>query len=199
MPYPINKVVLPTKAGPLTNGKLTPCQLTALWCHGWGPLQVHPEAKRAFEALFIACKAATGATLSASSPGDAYRSLAAQENVFRQRYTETYLPLRNVLTSSRTWNGKKWYKRVKVAAVATPGTSNHGYGLALDTAIWTGSKIIGITADPRVWAWVLANAVSFGLSWESQSESWHLRLTVGDNTAQSVLDVEAFFANLSTK
>lgn len=193
---PVKPVVLPVKAGPLTNGKLTPCQLTSLFCQGWGPLQVHPEAKRALEAMFIICKNETGVQLSASSPGDAYRSLAAQENVFRQRYTETYVPVRNVLTDGRTWNGKRWYKRAGVAPVAVPGTSNHGYGLALDTAIWTGSKIIGITADSKVWAWVLANALSFGLSWESQSEPWHLRLTVGDNTAQRVLDIEAFFANL---
>jgi len=192
----VKPVTLPVKAGPLTNGKLTPCQLTSLFCQGWGPLQVHPEAKRAYEAMFIICKNETGAQLSASSPGDAYRSLTAQENVFRQRYTETYVPVRNVLTDGRTWNGKRWYKRAGVAPVAVPGTSNHGYGLALDTAIWSGGKIIGITADPKVWAWVQANALSFGLSWESQSEPWHLRLTVGDNTAQRVLDIEAFFANL---
>lgn len=64
----------------------------------------------------------------------------------------------------------------------------------LDVAIWTGSKIIGITADAKVWAWVLANAESFGLSWESQDEASRLRLTVGDRTAQRVLDVENWFA-----
>lgn len=144
--------------------------------------------------MFIACKVATGYDLSASSPGDAYRSYAAQEYVFRQRYTDSYLPLRNTLSSQRIWNGVTWYKRVSVAAVAVPGTSNHGLGIALDVAIWNGAKIVSITAISGVWAWVQANAVSFGLSWESQAEPWHLRLTVGDNPTQRVLDMEAFFA-----
>lgn len=146
--------------------------------------------------MFIFCKQATGYSLSASSPGDAYRSYAAQEAVFRRRYTDSYLPLRNTLSSQRTWNGVTWYKRVGVAAVAVPGTSNHGLGIALDVAIWDGVKILSITAIPAVWNWVQANAVSFGLSWESQAEPWHLRLTVGDNATQRVRDLEAFFAGL---
>lgn len=196
MPYPVIAVTLPTSTGTLVNGKLTPCQLTPMWFPGWDYLSLHPNAKRAFEALFVGVLAEFNIRLTASSPGDAYRSLQLQETVFFQRYTDTYLPLRNVKEDQRTYQGKTWYKRKGVAAVSSPGRSNHGLGIALDVAIWNGSKAVGITSNAAVFNWILAHAHEYGLSWESQSEPWHLRYVCGDAIPQKVLDVERWFASL---
>ena len=58
-----------------------------------------------------------------------------------------------------------------VASAACPGTSNHGWGLAVD--------IYAVGAEGRL-EWLLDNAARFGWSWELQSEPWHIRYVLGD-------------------
>jgi hypothetical protein len=77
------------------------------------------------------------------------------------------------------------------ATAAVPSLSNHGWGLALDL----GSNV-SATAPPdylastAAWPWVLANAAKYSLSWESQSETWHLRFYGGDIIPQAVINYE---------
>ena len=103
-------------------------------------------------------------------------------------------------TSTRTWQGKKWYLRRRMAPVAVPGTSNHGWGLANDVAIYSGGAVVGITSIAKVWQWVQDNAESFGLSWEGARpgqpgwEPWHLRYTEGDKVPSRIRDMKAWFA-----
>jgi peptidoglycan hydrolase-like protein with peptidoglycan-binding domain len=73
---------------------------------------------------------------------------------------------------------------------ATPGTSNHGLGLAIDLAWYDSSQILGITARMDVFNWLLLNAFRYGFSWETQSEPWHIRYVAGDSIPQAVLDFE---------
>lgn len=92
---------------------------------------------------------------------------------------------------------KRWYRLKDVVPVATPGTSNHGWGIAIDVAEWNGRSIVGITAS-KAWPWLKANAVSFGFSWEWSAETkepWHIRHLHGNDVSQRVKDVEAWFAN----
>ena len=174
---------------------------------------LHPVAAQAWNTLALVAKSETGQNMTATSLADTYRSYTQQETVFRQRYTTSYNPI-TTTTEYKIWNGQKWYKKRGVAQVATPGTSNHGLGLAIDAALWVqkpdGSwKIEGVTTNGLFFAWLSypnlapeayrigtgSNAESFGFSWEVQSEPWHLRFVEGAPT-QRIKDIEAFFAGM---
>jgi hypothetical protein len=177
---------------------------------------LHPLAERAFSWLFQTVKAETGITMSAVSNGDDYRSYEMQHDVFMQRYLPNYNILRTTKADPRIGpDGRVWYKKWGVAAVASPGTSNHGWGLALDVALWVETKpwvwkIMPVTSNPLLFAWLSTpgwikpdnpwcigsgtNAESFGLSWEMQTEKWHLRYNAGDFIPQRILDLEAWYA-----
>ncbi|WP_370524002.1 D-alanyl-D-alanine carboxypeptidase family protein [Cellulomonas sp. APG4] len=71
-----------------------------------------------------------GWTPQITSAGDAYRSYEIQERIFRQRYT-TAGPTA-VDWVGKSWRGARWYRLPIWAAAATPGTSNHGRGVAVD-------------------------------------------------------------------
>ena len=68
-----------------------------------------------------------------------------------------------------------------MAPMATPATSNHGWGLAVD--VWS--------ANGKRLDWMLQNCDKYGFSWEVQSEPWHIRYVCGDILPQAVLDYEA--------
>jgi LAS superfamily LD-carboxypeptidase LdcB len=63
---------------------------------------------------------------------------------------------------------------------AAPGTSNHGWGLAVDFA----EELDGDTQPESVSAkfvkWLIRNAATYGFSAEVQSEPWHWRYVAGD-------------------
>lgn len=108
-----------------------------------------------------------GVTLRPTSTFDAYRPYTIQEAVFRQRYTRD-----KVSNSVRRWNGETWYLKPGLAPLATPGTSNHGWGCAVD--VWN------VGQNGRL-EWLQANAIRYGFSWELLSEPWHLRYFLGDD------------------
>jgi hypothetical protein len=209
-------VSMPASLTGQSNGKLTPSNLTPVLFRGVGHLSFHPVAARSWNLMSALCTADTKSTMSTTGT---YRTYDQQLQLFLARYTDSYLPVRNVSTSKRTWQGKVWYLRRGYAPCATPGTSNHGWALAIDTAIARSTydpvakvnvtKIIPITADLPVWRWLVNNAVSFGWSWEGVRvpgnwmpgdpapagfEPWHLRYVAGDVVPQRILDIEAWFA-----
>jgi hypothetical protein len=193
MSLPVISVLRPADLANQKNGELGPCSLESRYFIGAGHASLHPLAARAWDALAAACLKATGKKLTVTSVADAYRSLQRQIDVFLQRYVKApYNPLICTLDNPRTWNGSKYYKRYNVAPVATPATSNHGWGLAVDVAIWSSTlnKRVGITSNSAVWAWLQANAVKYGFCWELQSEPWHIRYYDGDRVPQAVLDFE---------
>lgn len=178
---------------PLVNGQLGPCDLVQVYLPGVGLGALHPFAKRAWDVMAIICHLETGYSLTATSMGDIYRSLHLQDVLFHQRYTTTYDP---AVTSGvfKMFDGQKYYQRIGVATAATPGSSNHGFGIAIDAAIWTGSKVLGLGGISKVANWMIAQAGTFGWTWELQSEFWHVRHMAGDGVVQRVLEVEAFLA-----
>lgn len=120
--------------------------------------------------------------------GGGYRSLASQEALFYQRWQTT--PRKGADTAF--YNGVQWWLKAGVARAGVPGTSNHGWGLAIDTALGDQpANAVGIT--PQI-NWMVANAPQMGFSWESQSEPWHIRYVTGDSIPQRVLDIEAWMA-----
>jgi LAS superfamily LD-carboxypeptidase LdcB len=190
---PVVAVKKPADLANQRNGKLTPCVLAPVMFAGVGHSSLHPLAKRAWDALVIACHNETGVSLTATSVADAYRTYDRQESLFRRRYRDTYNPL-TCSTAFKLWNGVKWWQLRGTAMAAVPGTSNHGWALAVDSAIWTGSANVGINTNRVSWAWMLAHAVEFGWSWEVQSEPWHIRYYAGDNVPKRVLEIEKALA-----
>lgn len=106
-----------------------------------------------------------GIELKPSGPYDAERPLSVQKAIFFDRYTTTVLPGR-----PRKWyNGQWWYQKPGTAMAATPGTSNHGKGLAVDFANLGGFGGVG-------YAWMKKNAGQFGWNNDTGSrinEPWH--------------------------
>ena len=107
-------------------------------------------------------------TLRPTSTVDTYRPLSVQTALFLQRYQLEPIKGRPV----RRWNGQIYYQKPGVAAAASPGTSNHGWGLAVD--VWN------VGQNGRL-DWLLTHAKEFGFSWELQSEPWHIRYVLGDD------------------
>lgn len=195
MMLPVVRVTMPADLAKATNGRLWPSQLAPMHLPGANTAVLHSLAARAFGALFVAALAETGQTMTATSAADCYRSFDLQLAAWNARMVPKYNPLICTRTS-KVWNGKTWWLRRGMAQVATPGSSNHGWGLAVDVGLWDASerKVRPVDGNPWFWGWLLANAASFGLSWEVQSEPWHLRYTAGDAIPQRVLDIEAFLA-----
>lgn len=104
----------------IANGQRTIAQLRGL--RSAPGQQLRPDAAPAWDRLAYACRDRFGwlPTLT-----DSYRPLTVQVALFRKRYRA------GPGFDTRTWNGQPWH-RVTGAAAAVPGTSNHGYGLAVD-------------------------------------------------------------------
>ena len=134
-------------------------------------------AMRAWLALSAAAHEA-GHVLHATGAADSYRSLAAQENLFKVRYT--LIRPAGLATEHKIWQGKTWWLIPGQATAAVPGTSNHGWGIAVDVANASGALL----------TWLVAHAWTYGWSWELQSEPWHIRYCTGDNIPQAVLAYE---------
>lgn len=178
MTYPVHDVVKPSALAGQTNGRLPSSILESVPGINGGPTLVllRDTSARAWRALSGTAYREAGIVLKVTSTPDSYRAVEIQEQIFRARYTTTYLPGR----PSRVWNHRRWYQRPGTAAAAVPGTSNHGLALAIDND----------NTSPAALAWLEKNAARFGFSWEIQSEPWHIRYWAGDSLPQAVLDYE---------
>lgn len=183
MAFPVARVNLPRVLAGQQNGRLRPETLVPV---GLGSYVMVEPAARAFKAMRAA---AWSAGVQLSSVGT-YRSYAAQEQLFRSRYQTT--PIAGAPT--KTWNSTTWYQKPRTAMAAVPGTSNHGWGLAVDWAVdadgdpefeWPPKSLTQSAVN-----WLLGNAGRFGWSWEVQSEPWHLRYVTGDSIPAAVLAFE---------
>ena len=114
-----------------------------------------------------------GKSLSITS---AYRTYASQTSLFQDRFTTNYSNSAKI--DKRYWAGKTWWRKKGKGSSATPGTSNHGWGLAIDF----GSNVnVGGSAEH---SWMVKNAPSYGWNWPKQFrkapyyEPWHFEGTV---------------------
>jgi hypothetical protein len=122
-----------------------------------------------------------------------YRSYTQQENLFRSRYMPGAVNDKGC--GSKLWNGERWYLQRSpgggcYAMAATPGTSNHGLGLADDIAEdpdqFDGTAAVSI--DDRTLAWLRDNAPSFGFGLETHKERWYWHWTGKDALSQRAAD-----------
>jgi LAS superfamily LD-carboxypeptidase LdcB len=179
MRLPVAKVVMPSCLKGQENGKLNQSLLVPC---GIGKFQMVEPAARAMKAL-VAAAAERGIVVRATGT---YRTYAQQEALFRARYTLETLPGR----PTKRWNGKVWYQRPNTAMAATPGTSNHGLGLAIDFAEERDGRPPVESVSDRFVRWLIKNAATYGFSAELQSEPWHWRYVAGDQIPRAVLDFE---------
>lgn len=186
--YPKKQVILPSDMVNVQNGKLPDSLLVeVIPRHGW---KMHHKAARAYEAMR---KAAKQEGFYFSFSGNPYRTYDEQVALLLQRFTNTFDPSRNDPNVTRTYNGQTWYMLKGMAPVASPGTSNHGWGLAVDLALDPSRDEIFQWPNDYMGAaepWLLQHADSFGFSWELDVEPFHLRYWAGDNLPQRVLDSE---------
>ena len=160
------------------NGKLPASLLRRISPSG----QMHHRAAKSWEVLR---ELAAKEGLDLVHVGD-YRPYHQQLSLFKSRM-KPFPNAKKTTQTVRTFNGEKWYLH-NGAPVATPGTSNHGWGLAIDAAVKTRGKrggVVSITTKPRIakrsgLEFLLAEAESLGWSWELQSEPWHIRYVAGD-------------------
>jgi len=155
---------------------------------------LHRQAQRGWTAMSSVCKVATGDTLTITSTADAYRPYAVQKSAFLTRMQPVSYAVYAVTAAAkrRKWSyggNTYWRLRPGYASVAVPGTSNHGWGIALDTCVLRPDGSIASLASSAAWMWLLANASTFGFSWEND-ESWHLRYFAGDATPAAVTNYE---------
>jgi peptidoglycan hydrolase-like protein with peptidoglycan-binding domain len=128
----------------------------------------------------VGSAASDGVTLGATGT---WRTYDQQVALFRQRYTTT--PGEG---KKKTWQGVDYWKIPKVAGAATPGTSNHGLGLAVD---------LSAPRQPKQWltdkelSWLAENGPEFGFWNTVKDEVWHWAYCLGDQVLDAVAAAEA--------
>ena len=154
------KNFLPEGITPAHNGKMPADRLKKIHCRG----HLYFDTARAWLAM-VRAAAQDNIFLNLNNPFNAYRKIESQIAVFQKRFVEVdaQTPLPNGAIRVE-YGGKFWQLKPNVAYAAIPGTSSHGYGLAVD---------IGNISNKNVKAWLDKNAASFGFVKEYSFESWH--------------------------
>ena len=160
---PIKKLTFPPALATQKNGRLDPVLLAPVKPFG----NLYGKTAAIAWAEMKAAAKKDSVILKPTSGVDTYRPYNVQEALFAARYSTEEITGR----PTRTCNGKTYWLLPGVASAACPGTSNHGWGLAVD--------IYAVGAEGRL-EWLLDNAARFGWSWELQSEPWHIRYVLGD-------------------
>lgn len=184
--HPVAKMVLPKEVEKVGNGKLTPKMMKKVKCGG----MMWNNAADAFNAMYDAALAA-GHKL--RNIGD-YRPFEGQLSMFMDRYEQKPTGRKPEIT--RNYQGKTWYLKKGKAPSGTPGTSNHGFGLAIDIAVDHKGKIVSI-AGTKAYAWMCENAPSYGFYLQGaptkadgkanpEYEAWHWQYCIGDKVAPAL-------------
>lgn len=183
MALPVHDVTFPISLSGQSNGKLAADRLVDTPGQAGGPIvrMVRP-AYRAWRAMVAAAKSA-GHIFKAVSLYDSYRPYSVQETIFRQRYQ------RVSYKTTIWWDGSYWI-HTSGAVAAIPGTSTHGWGLAVDIGEEKDGDSGVESIDQGSVDWLVRNAWRYGFSAEVQTEPWHWRYYAGDDIPQAVLDYE---------
>ena len=184
--YPVLPVIMPADIAKAQNGQIDAKLLRPIQSKG----QLHRLAATAWNALQLAAFF-DGIALNPISSPDTYRNLDQQTNLFMSRYQ--LAPSTRTPAVTRTYQGKTWYLKPGVAPAGSPGTSNHGWGLAVDVA----------NANGRTLDWMLQNCVKYGFTWEvkngANAEAWHIRYVCGDQPTTFILDAIKAFPQLDVR
>lgn len=176
MRLPVVPVKLPPDLRGVKNGEVPANLLRRIEPSG----RLHHWAAESWEMLR---QRAAAENLVLAQVGD-YRPLDQQVALFKQRM-RPFPDAKRQTQVTRRWNGEVWYLHTG-APVATPGTSNHGLGLAIDAALrLPNGTVVSITQRPkrakRSGLEFLAEwGPRLGWSWEiPKVEPWHIRYVTG--------------------
>ena len=151
--------------GGYSNGNIPASALTAI-----PGGQLRTDAAAAYVSMAAAFKAHFHETLTVTQ---GYRSLADQKSIFLSRYTVSKTP------TSISWNKQYWTQKPNTSVAAVPGTSIHGWALAIDF----GAHVYDAKSPEKAWA--NANGPKYG--WypkgDSFGEPWHFEFTPVTKTA----------------
>ena len=188
--YTVLPIIMPTDLAGAKNGELPASVLRNIKAPNG---QLHRLAATAWNAMQLA---AYFDGIELKHVG-AYRPFDQQIKLFRERYTAS--PTGRTPQVTRTYQNTTWYLKKGMAPAGTPGTSNHGWGLAIDVASASGKRLDWLLGD----GFSTSNALKFGFSWEvkdgANAEAWHIRYVCGDKLPQAVLDAIAAFPTLDVR
>ena len=126
----------------------------------------------AWRATCAEVQRAHGWTPTPTGPLDGFRPLEgnyySQRDTFLRRYQTGYAQYAPGKVDARRYNGVLYYRKPGQAAAAVPGTSNHGWGCAIDVA--------GLGSNPTRYEQFSAIAYRHGLSNAeglAVGERWH--------------------------
>jgi hypothetical protein len=187
MKYPYIKLVLPTELKNVKNGQVPADRLRKTLIGG----RLWHWASISFDLMVGAAKKEG---IEFRNIGD-FRPYDAQLAMFRDRYDVVDKGRKPQVT--RNFEGKTWYLKPGKSPSGTPGTSNHGMGLAIDLSMKDGSTLGG---NAKAMAWMCANAPTYGFYLQGSDpkspefEAWHWQYAVGDNIPKPVHDLFAYLA-----
>lgn len=142
--------------------------------------------------------AEVGRTLTIASVADAYRTFEQQEDLFLKRYEVGSGP--GPFGDVREYKNVKYY-RARGAAVAVPGTSNHGKGLAVDianTGAFGGSFHNWLSSTGPALGWTNTEGRSVNEPWHwVYGGSNNTPPTEDDMTPDQAAKLDAIFALLT--
>ena len=180
MILPVAKMTMPSCLARQSNGKLPDSLLVDCGIKGF---RMAPPAARAMKAMVAAMEAA-GFRVRATGT---YRSYERQVALFLERYSPKPIEGRPI----KVWNGTRYWQKPGTAMAAVPGTSNHGWALAVDFAEERDGDPQVESVSTAMVTWLVKNALHYGYSAEAQSEPWHWRYVAGDAVLPKV---EAYHA-----
>lgn len=143
MKYPVKRLVVPQELQKYGNGLIP---LTQLRRPSGGGL-LYKTAAASWNTMVAAAKK-DGVTIKRVSNG--YRSYKSQEKLFLERYDVKSTGRQPEVT--RIWKGSRWFLRKGKSPSATPGKSNHGWGLAQDVN----------HSSRGVFEWLVKNGPKYG-------------------------------------
>jgi LAS superfamily LD-carboxypeptidase LdcB len=188
--YPVLKLKMPADLAGVKNGEIPPKLLRTIKSPKG---QLHSLAATAWNAMQLA---AYFDGIELKQVG-AYRPIAAQIKLFRDRYT--LKPTGRTPQVTRTYQGSRWYLKKGMSPAGTPGTSTHGFGLAIDVASASGKRLEWLLGD----GFATSNALKYGFSWQVASgpnaEAWHLQYVCAEKLPLTVLDAIAAFPEIDVR
>lgn len=196
---PIASMVMPSTLKGVQNGKLPNNLLEEI---GVGKARMEKTAARSMRAMLASAR---NAGFNPRQVGE-YRNFEQQLSLFLSRYQPVSQASYAVTPASRRkvweqasahgYSSKYWVKKKMPngsypATAATPGNSNHGWGLAMDIAEELDGDMAPEPISNGFVRWLVEYARYFGFSAELQSEPWHWRYVAGDRIPEATLDFEA--------
>ncbi len=180
--YPVIPLRLPEELVKVANGKVPAKLMRRVKANA----DMYHKAAVAYDAMH---DAALKAGFEFRAVGG-YRTYDRQLSLFKDRYSLRDLGRKPQVT--RRFEGKTWFLKPGKSPSGTPGTSNHGLGLAIDLAVNTPKGVVSLGSVPKAVNWLISNAPKYGFYLQvsdpksPEFEIWHWQYCVADATPEAL-------------